>query len=128
AGTYSFKGKLHTTRAAGTTSHTTSFAFGGTAVLTSIAFVVRSRAGDSIALGAVSSVRFSSAAAVVVKAASTSGTEDVDLEVEGVAVVGTAGTLLPEMQYSAAAGGVTTPKAGSYFEYAPRTNPQGTWA
>lgn len=127
-GTYQFNGKIHTTRAAGTTSHSTSFLFGGTATLTRIDFVVRSRTGDAIAQAAVDSVRFSSAAAVVVKGASTSATEDVDLEIEGVVVVSVAGTLLPEMQYDTAPGGVTTPKAGSYFSYTPRTNPQGTWA
>lgn len=127
-GVFVFRGHIRTTRTAGTTSHTTSFLFGGTAVITNIVFVVRARTGDAAASAAVNSVAFEAAAGGVVKAASTSATEDVDLEIEGVVTIGTGGTLLPEMQYSVATGGVTTPKAGSWFDYVPRTNPQGTWA
>lgn len=127
-GQYQVNGKIHTTRAAGTTSHSTKFLLGGTATLSDARFVVRSRGADAQSLAAVSSVRFESAAALVVKAASTSATEDVDLEIEGTVTVTVAGTILPSLQYDIAPGGVTTPKAGCQFTFTPRTNPQGTWA
>lgn len=128
AGTYAFRGRLHTTRALGSGSHTTSLLWGGTAVVTTINGEYRARTGDAKASAALNVVGFDVATAIVVKAASTSTTEDFDAEVEGIVVIGTAGTLLLEMQYSGAPGGVTTPKAGSWLELQVRANPQGTWA
>lgn len=128
AGAYIIRGRIHTTRAAGAGSHTTAFLFGGTAVITSIHFEAMSRTGDAAASAALNAVGFEVATGGVVKAASTSTTEDVDIQFSGVVIIGTGGTLLPELQYSGAPGGVTTPKAGSWMECVSRTNGQGTWA
>lgn len=128
AGTYRFRGQIHTSRAAGSTSHTTATLFGGTAVLASIDYLARAKEGDANDLQDLSAFRATAATALVVKAASTSTTEQVIIEVEGVVVVTTAGTLIPQFQYSAAPGGAPTIKRGTFFELTPVINPTGVWS
>lgn len=125
-GEHEFLGRLHTTRAAGTTSHSTKLLFGGTATYT-IKGRATSRGGDANALAALSGLAIDVLTAQVVKAASISATEDVDVWISGTITVTVAGTVDPEFQYDVAPGGVTTPKAGSYLSTTKRTNPQGTW-
>lgn len=125
-GDHEFRGRLHTTRAAGTTSHSTKLLFGGTATYT-IKGEVESRGGDANALAAISGLAIDVATAQVVKAASISATEDVELYIRGVVSVTVAGTFEPQLQYDVAPGGVTTPKAGSYLGTKKVTNPTGTW-
>lgn len=126
--TYRFRGRLLSTRAAGTTSHTTAVLFAGTATLTMIVYEGDARTGDANSLAASNKFRTNAATAFVVKAASTSATEDVDVYVEGTVVINAAGTFIPQFIYSAAPGGAPTIKAGSWFEMVPMTNPMGTWA
>ena len=111
-GTYRFTGFLFLSRAAGTTSHTTGLLFGGTAALTSIAYVARASTGDALALVAADTFYASAATSLVVKAASTSATEQAWFEVNGIVIVSTAGTLIPQFIYSAAPGGLPTITAG----------------
>lgn len=125
-GDHEFRGRIHTTRTAGANSHTTSLLFNTTGTMTVKGRAV-SRGGDANALAALSGLATDVLTAQVVKAASTSLTEDVDLFIEGVITVTVAGDFEPQLQYSVAPGGVTTPKAGSYLSTTKRTNPQGTW-
>lgn len=127
AGTYRFRGQLHLSRAAGATSHTTATLFGGTATYT-LDYLARAKEGDANDLQDLSAFRAVAATALVVKAASTSTTEQVLIEVEGVLVVTVAGTLIPQFIYSAAPGGAPTVKRGSFFELTPVINPQGVWS
>ncbi len=69
---------------------------------------------------------------VVVKAASTSATEQILMTIEGTMRITTGGGLTPQFCFSAAPGGVPTIKANSYFEMAPIGTDlvvsAGTWA
>lgn len=114
-GTYCFSGFLFLSRAAGSTSHTTALLFGGTATLTSIAYVAFASTADALALVAADTFYASAATALVVKAASTSTTEQAWFKVEGLVIVSVAGTFIPEFIYSTAPGGAPTVTAGFDF-------------
>jgi hypothetical protein len=119
AGTYNFEGLYNITRAAGNTSHTTSLAFGGTAVLTSIGYLARTSTTTGAILGTVSQLWIASAAATVVTAASTSTTENLNIQVKGTVRVTTAGTFIPQFSYSAAPGGTPSINTNSFFKIFP---------
>lgn len=129
---YEIEGHLILSRAAGTTSHTTSLLFGGTATITSLHYRANSRTGDANSLAADHSVFADSAAAVIAKAASTSSTEQASFDVHGMLRTNAAGTFIPQFQYSAAPGGAPTVKAGSFFKLKKigpsGTVTRGTWA
>jgi hypothetical protein len=114
--TYEFAAQYWITRAAGTTSHTTSVLFGGDAVLTSIGYLAQVTNPTGNVLESVQQVMGAAAAALVLTAANTSATENLLIRLNGIIRVGTAGTLIPQFQYSAAPGGAPTVKAGSYFK------------
>lgn len=116
---YFFEGQLYMTRAAGTTSHTTAVLFGGTATLTSIDYLGIGRTGDTNTLLGTSSIRALAATALVVKAASTSATEDTAIRVYGNVRINAAGTFIPQFQYSAAPGGAPTILRGTFFRMWP---------
>ena len=107
-GTYRFSGFLYLSRAAGASSHTTGLLFGGTATLTSIAYVAYASTADALALVAADTFYASAATSLVVKAASTSTTEQAWFKVEGIVIVSVAGTFIPQFIYSAAPGGAPT--------------------
>jgi len=114
---YAFEGYLRLSRAAGTTSHTTSLAFGGTVGLTNIAYQAQVNTGDVVTNGALNQTTVEVATATVVKAASTSATEQTIIRVTGVLRTnGSAGTLIPQFQFSAIPGGVPTILANSNFK------------
>lgn len=113
--TYEINGLLVLNRSAGTTSHTTSLLFGGTATLTSIQYLASVKSGDVEANAAQNATISRVATATVVKAASTSATEAISIKVDGLIRINAAGTLIPQFQYSATPGGAPTVKANSYF-------------
>lgn len=128
---YEFEGLLNMTRSAGTTSHTTSFLFGGTATLTSVLWYGLCNTGDTLANLSANHAGGRSAAAVVVKAASTSSTEEISLRVQGSVKINAAGTFIPQFQYSAAPGGAPTIQIGSFFKLSKKGagfNTKGIWA
>lgn len=132
-GTYLFSGQLWLSRAAGANSHTTSVLFGGTATLGSILYIAECNTGDAVSSAAQNSALHNAATAIVVKAASTSTTEQILLRVTGVVRVTVTGTLIPQFQYSAAPGGAPTVKANSYFRLqsistSATATENGTWA
>ncbi len=119
---YEFEGLLLFTNT-GTTSHTWSTLFGGTAGITSIAYQV---VGASTVAGAATTSQtstISAATARVVTAASTSATETVALKITGTINTSTAGTLIPQILASAQPGLSGTPgvtaSIGSYFRIWP---------
>lgn len=130
--TYFFDGQLYLSRAAGTTSHSTSLLFGGTATLTSIWYQVLASTGDANSLAAADLVRGTAATALSVKSASTSATEQAYFEVRGIVRVNGGGTFIPQFKYDVAPGGAPTAKAGSYFRMnqtaVNATATRGTWA
>jgi hypothetical protein len=120
--TYFIEGAYYITRAAGTTSHTLStiFALGGT--LTSITYTAETTSTTGNTLGAVSRIYATGAGATVVTAASISATENITVIIRGIVRTNAAGTFCPQIQYSAAPGGVPTILANSYFKLTPMGN------
>lgn len=100
----------------GTTSHTWAVLFGGTATLTSGQFAAQ---GISNAVATVDGYTSTPGTALVVSAASTSSTEALSIYLTGVIRVNTAGTFIPQVQLSAATGGVATMLANSYILLTP---------
>lgn len=129
--TYEFEGQLMLSRSAGTTSHTTSLLFGGTATLTSIDALAQALTGDANSLIAINGVWITAATATALKAASTSATEQIVIRVRGFVRINAAGTFIPQFKYSAAPGGAPTIKRGSFFRMRPvgegTLTELGTW-
>lgn len=119
AGTvYLLDGVLHTTRAAGATSHTTGLGFGGTATLTKFLAAYQCGEGDVATLADSDIIVATSAANLQVKAASTSTTEATKVTVKGSVKINAAGTFIPQFTYSVAPGGAPTILSGTYFRMA----------
>ena len=129
---YAFEGYLRLSRAAGVTSHTLSLLFGGSVVISNIAYQAQVNTGDVVTNGAMNQTAIEVATATVVKAASTSATEQVVVKVQGVLRTGTAGTLIPQFLYSAAPGGAPTVLRNSNFKLyimgASSDVSKGTWS
>lgn len=128
-GTYRLKAYLRLSRAAGANAHTTGVLFAGGATYT-ISGDLRCKTGDAADLQPMSAIPFAVATETVVKAASTSTTEQTVIEVEGIVIVTVAGTFIPQFKFSAAPGNGTTgiPTVSAWIELMPFTNPLGTWA
>jgi hypothetical protein len=113
--TYAFDAFYHITRAAGSTSHTTSTLFSGTATYTSVRYLAQVTNPTGNVLGAVQQIVAADQNAVVLTAANTSTTENLMINLKGILRVNGAGTIIPAFQYSAAPGGAPTIKANTYF-------------
>lgn len=113
--TWLFDGLLRTSRAAGTTNHTTSILFGGTATLTSIDYFADAMTGDANALVAMQGLWATAATALAIKAASTSATEQTLVRVKGTVRINAGGTFIPQFIYSVAPGGAPTVLRNSFF-------------
>lgn len=118
--TYSFEAMYYLSNT-GTTSHTWSTLFAGTATFTSIAYLAMAYTGTTsgATITAMSAAQVAVATAVAVTAASTSATEFVTVWLRGVMRINAAGTLIPQLKASARPGATGTPGvtilAGSYF-------------
>lgn len=129
---YFFEGILRLSRSAGTSSHTTSLLFAGTATLTSILYRAYVNTTDVVTNAAVNQTASEVATAVVVKAASTSATEQIEVHVVGIVRINAAGTFIPQFKYDVAPGGAPTVLANSFFKMTPigsnAVTTAGTWA
>lgn len=129
---YFVEGMLYLTRSAGTTSHSTQIAFGGTATITSLAVLVFCKEGDTNAIADCDCVWMTSASATTVKGASTSATENTLVMIRGIIRINGSGTLIPQFQYTSAPGGAPTVKANTYFRLWPigdnTVATRGTWS
>lgn len=129
--TYFFDGLFHSSRSAGTTSHSTLLAFGGTATLTRIRYLATPKELDSNAIADLDAVFGTVATEITIKAASTSSTENVILAVRGHVAVNAAGTFIPQFRYSSAPGGAPTIQPGTFFRLWPvgsnTIDTVGTW-
>lgn len=121
AGTSYFFEELILLTNTGTTSHTWSTLFGGTATFTSIAYEVLTAGGatSGVTITTCSALHASVATAVAITAASTSATEQVRARLTGIMRINAAGTVIPQIKASAQPGASGTPGvtilAGSYF-------------
>ncbi len=118
---YEFEGQYLITNT-GTTSHTWGVLFGGTATLTSGVMTVHGRSGITSAatLTTDTSAYTTDLTTVLVStAASTSSTENVILNIRGIARINGAGTFIPQVKLSAATTGTATMLANSFFRIWP---------
>lgn len=126
---YLIEGFLYLSRAAGAVSHTTGVLFGGTATFTQIVFQAGAKEGDANTLADLSVFTSFAATEIVLKAASTSTTEQVMIYLRGEVRINAAGTVIPQFKYNAAPGGAPAVKAGSWFRMVPLAAvSKGTWA
>ncbi len=105
----------------GTTSHTWSTLFGGTATFTSLSYAAQSYTGTTSAatLTAVSGNYATDATALAVTAASTSATEQVVIQLIGVVRVSSGGTFIPQVKLSAATTGTEKMLKNSHITLTP---------
>lgn len=107
----------------GTTSHTWTKLYGGTATLTRMSALTQATTSTGAALTAVSQIPIAVATAIVVTGASTSATENVVTMTRGLIVTNAAGTFIPQILASARPGASGTPgvtaNIGSFFRIYP---------
>jgi len=120
---YEFEAIYAFSRSTGSTSHTMSFLFGGTATINNI-FYTGVGPGDGILPplstydGGPASFVATSAGASVATAAMTIGT-GIFYIVKGTVSINAGGTFIPQYQLSAAPGGAYSTYAGAYFSIWP---------
>lgn len=85
----------------GTTSHTWSTLFAGTATFTSLAYTVDAYHAAGNALTALSSIYSTVSTATVVTGASTDAAENVAIKLKGFVRINGAGTIIPQIKLSA---------------------------
>lgn len=113
---YRFKLKYLITNT-GTTTHQWQVLFGGTATLTSGTMSCVAVSSTSSAMAATSQGYTTTlSTAYTVTAASTSATENVTIDCDGTVNINAAGTLIPQVQLTAATGIAATMLSGSFFE------------
>lgn len=118
---YAFESYFILQKTAGTTSHTISHGFGGTATLNNLAYgILWSRADVSGTFNAMSTFNplfaFSTVAGSINLTASiASASETFNARMTGTVSINAAGTFIPRYTASPAPGGAYTTLAGSYF-------------
>lgn len=132
---YEFEGMFALSKTTGTTSHTISFGFGGTATINNIAFQVNTAIAPSgLTTGGTASLyEFQTAAGGVVDAAQSTAGMHFMAFVKGTVSINGAGTLIPQYTLSAAPGGAYSTIQSSYFKLATlgaagANTSIGTWA
>ena len=129
---YMFEAVYYIARSAGTTSHTLATLFAGTATFTSITYLAETTSTSGNILGAVSRIYGTGVGALTVTASSTSATENITVLLKGMIRTNAAGTLIPQIQFSAAPGGAPTIVRNSYFRLIPVGNSSvttvGNWS
>ena len=128
---YQFEMNVTLIKTAGTTSHTISTAFGGTANLNFIYYQVQQSDGNggmNTRISTYGSIAVNTAAATVTTGALTAATQYYTILVKGMVSVRTAGTFIPQYSLSAAPGGSYTTQPGSYIFLTSMSTSTGTWA
>ncbi len=138
AGTvYEFEVVFGLAKTAGTTSHTLSLSFGGTATLNNIAYQLDYRSFDTgtfppAAASAGFTTFLQSAAASVISGAFVGANATHHGSIKGTVSVNAAGTFSPRYTLSAAPGGAYSTQIGSYMKIAPigaaGVINQGSWS
>ena len=116
--TYAFEGMFASARTAGTTSHSISFLFGGTATVTSIAYILEGVQSLGGFFGAASATMalVQVATSTGLWTATTSANEHVIIRMRGIVRINASGTFIPQFLYNAAPGGTPTIQANTYFK------------
>jgi hypothetical protein len=113
--TYRFRARLKFNT--GATSHTTAFGLGGTATFTSIGYTAQSISAAANTLATPQQRDVESAAAAVLTAASTAVTTSI--VIEGILRTNAAGTIIPQVTFSAGPTGTCETAINSFFEVEP---------
>ena len=119
---YEFEAVIALSKSAGTTSHTISLGFGGTATLNNISYsLLKSPSTSSLAdVNSSAGVMFiQSASATAITTAITVAGFYIPVYVKGTVSVNAGGTFIPQYTLSAAPGGAYTTAAGSYMKISP---------
>jgi hypothetical protein len=133
---YEFEMDFILTRAAGTTAHTISLGFGGTATLNNIIYEVIDIAALSLPIAPgnnATTIAATSATATAITGSITSSTRVDCIIIKGTVSINAGGTFIPQYTLSAAPGGAYTTAAGSYMKIKPigvsgANVSVGTWA
>lgn len=133
---YAFECRYAFTKTVGTTSHTISSLFGGTATLNNILYVARESDGAGTTgtrLTSTGTVEVITAAATVVTNAMSSASQIASVTLTGTVSINAGGTFIPQYSLSAIPGGAYTVRAGSYMLIYPigtagSNISVGTWA
>jgi hypothetical protein len=115
---YVVEGFFVTTKTAGTTSHTMSITWGGTATLNNLLFDYTTSAGSGgLPVGSSNFVRttVSTVSSGAITGSMTSASQFVVVNFKGSISVNVGGTFLPQYVLSAAPGGAYTTNVGSYI-------------
>jgi hypothetical protein len=132
---YRFEGLYLLYHTAGTTSHTISLLFGGTATVNNIAYDINWNATTSYNVpdsgGYYTAV--TQATAAVITSSRVAATEYSVFKLSGTVSINAGGTFIPQYSLSAAPGGAYTTTAGSYITFTPigrsgANSSLGTWA
>lgn len=122
-------------KSAGTTSHTVSVGFGGTATLNNIAYLIQRNAGTALVgtSNTMSGSLIQTASSTVQSGAVTSATATFIAIINGVVSVNAAGTFIPQYTLSAAPGGAYTTQGSGFMKIKPigasgANTSVGTWA
>lgn len=134
---YAFEAYFPMSKAAGTTAHSTSALFGGTATLNNIGYSVLSASSSSSAftspIGSFLYYIQVATASAITGVGATVNPVIVHARLSGTVSVNSGGTFIPQYQLSAAPGGAYTVAAGAYFLIYPvgaagANVSVGTWA
>lgn len=134
---YKFEAYYGMSKSAGTTSHTMSLLFGGSAVINNIGYLVYQSSSSSTALstGQTASHRFIQVATstAITGAGLNTNPVAVHAAISGTVSIGTGGTFIPQYILSAAPGGSWSIAQGCYFLIYPigaagSNTSVGTWA
>jgi hypothetical protein len=119
--TYFFEGHLSMSRNAGTTAHTISQAFAGSATLSHINYVaiVTDQNATSSSFSTPQMVETVSGSALVLTTSSANASQFNTILIKGSVTINAAGTFVPCIEYSTAPGGAPTMLANSYFRIFP---------
>jgi hypothetical protein len=133
---YEIEGVFAISKSAGTTSHTVSLLFGGTATLNNIGYLAQS-ANASAFTGQTAALTthnyIAAGTATVITAAITDAARAITVRISGTVSVNAGGTFIPQYQLSAAPGGAYTTAIGSYITFnaigtSGSNSSNGTWA
>jgi len=133
---YEFEAVFALSKAAGTTSHTISLGFGGTATLNTIMYYscggVNST-GTAIATNVLTPIFVQTASATIATASLAIAVDIYEATIKGTVSINAGGTFIPQYTLSAAPGGAYTTAAGSYMKIKPigaagANVSVGTWA
>jgi hypothetical protein len=118
---YEFEYIIALSKTAGTTSHTVSIGFGGTATLNNIIYQAVYDGGSTFNTlnTSTDSIIVNTASSTVITGAQTSATNTVYILTKGTVSVNSGGTFNPQYTLSAAPGGAYTTQVGSYMKIKP---------